>query len=76
MECDLGSVVGDLVKPQAAFTFRTTAGDEVLLSSNQGSSGEGGTLASLLLLTSRRVRGFSVCARVYVCVTAPREVKK
>lgn len=46
MECDLGSVVGDLVKPQAAFTFRTTAGDEVLLSSNQGSM-----LASILLLT-------------------------
>lgn len=32
MERDLGSVAGDLVKPQAAFTFRTTAIDEVLLS--------------------------------------------
>lgn len=36
MERDPGSVVGDLVKPQAAFTFRTTVGDEVLLSSMQG----------------------------------------
>ncbi len=36
MERDLGSVVGDLVKPQTAFTFRATAGDEVLLSSMQG----------------------------------------
>lgn len=35
MEGDLRSVVGDLVKPQAAFTFRTTAGYEVLLSSMQ-----------------------------------------
>lgn len=36
MERDLGSVVGDLVKLQTAFTFRTTVGDEVLLSSMQG----------------------------------------
>lgn len=36
MEHDLGSVVGDLVKPQTTFTFRTTVRDEVLLSSVQG----------------------------------------
>lgn len=36
MERDLGSVVGDLVKPQATFTFCTTAGGEVLLTSMQG----------------------------------------
>lgn len=36
VEGDLGSVVGDLVRPQAAFTFRTTEVDEVLLSSLQG----------------------------------------
>lgn len=35
MERDLGSVVGDLVKPQTIFTFRTTVRDEVLLSSMQ-----------------------------------------
>ncbi len=33
MERDLGSVVGDLAKPQTTFTFRTTVRDEVLLSS-------------------------------------------
>lgn len=63
VECDLGSVVGDLVKPQAAFTFRTTAGDGMLLSSNQGSM-----LASILLLTS-----LSGCVCVCVCVCVGSE---
>ena len=36
VERDLGSVFGDLVKPQAAFTFRTTAEDGVQLGSMQG----------------------------------------
>lgn len=67
MERDLGSVVGDLVKPQAAFTFRTTVGDEVLLSSMQGSSETWQELASILLLTSLSGR---VC--LCVCVRALR----
>lgn len=72
MESDLGYVVGNLVKPQAAFTFRTTTGDGVPLNSEQKDKhcNKAEELASVLLCSLRHC--FRVCA--HVCVSKERGI--
>lgn len=70
VERDLGSVVGGLVEPYGAFTFRTTAGGwEVLLGSMQRDKRRNDARVGWLLasLSKRLLRCVCVCVR-HLCV--------